>query len=203
MNEKDIVREKNISPKLRQKTIDQLNWTKNGVEINDDLRGTYNTNSQIKFKTSKLRWSLCDYSNAYILVSWTITIAGAGIDDVVRQLDERNKEVIFKNCVSFTNCISEINSNQIDNAKYLDVVMPMHNLIEYNDCYSKTSGSLWRYYRDDPNDNITRAQPLKYKTKITGKTLAAGNTNDVKIAVPLKYLSNLENSWNVVNELWN
>ena len=203
MNEKEIVREKNISPKLRQKAIDQLNWTKNGVEINDDLRGTYNTNSQIKFKTSKLRWSLCDYSNAYILVSWTITIAGAGIDDVVRQLDERNKEVIFKNCVSFTNCISEINSNQIDNAKYLDVVMPMHNLIEYNDCYSKTSGSLWRYYRDDPNDNITRSQPLKYKTKITGKTLAAGNTNDVKIAVPLKYLSNLENSWNAVNELWN
>ena len=167
------------------------------------MRGTYNTNSQIKFKTSKLRWSLCDYSNAYILVSWTITIAGAGIDDVVRQLDERNKEVIFKNCASFTNCISEINSNQIDNAKYLDVVMPMHNLIEYNDCYSKTSGSLWRYYRDDPNDNITRSQPLKYKTKITGKTLAAGNTNDVKIAVPLKYLSNLENSWNAVNELWN
>ena len=108
----------------------------------------------------------------------------------MRQLDERNKEVIFKNCASFTNRISEINSNQIDHAKYLDVVMPMYNLIEYNDSYSRTSGSLWRYYRDDPNDNITRSQPLKYKTKITGKTLAAGNTNDVKIAVPLKYLSN-------------
>ena len=108
----------------------------------------------------------------------------------MRQLDERNKEVIFKNCASFTNCISEINNNQIDNAKYLDVVMPMHNLIEYNDSYPKTSGSLWQYYRDDPNDNITQSQPLKYKTKITGKTLAAGNTNDLKIAVPLKYLSN-------------
>ena len=108
----------------------------------------------------------------------------------MRQLDERNKEVIFKNCASFTNRISEINSNQIDHAKYLDVVMPMYNLIEYNDSYSKTSGSLWRYYGDDPNDNITRSQPLKYKTKITGKTLVAGNTNDVKIAVPLKYLSN-------------
>ena len=84
-----------------------------------------------------------------------------------------------------TNCISSINNIQIDNAEYIDVVMPMYNLIEYSDNYSKTSGSLWQYYRDDPNDNITQSESFKYKFKITGKTPAAGNTEDVKIAVPL------------------
>ena len=99
--------------------------TKNCVEINDDAGGTYNTNSQIKFKTSMLRSSLCDYSNAYIIVSRTVTITGAGADDAAKRLDERNKGVIFKNCAPFTDCISEINNTQIDNAKYIDVEMPM------------------------------------------------------------------------------
>ena len=54
----------------------------------------------------------------------------------------------------------------------------------------KTSGSLWQYYRDDPNDNIPQSESFKYKTKITGKTPAAGNTKNVEIAVPLKYLTN-------------
>ena len=129
--------------------------TKNWVEINNDLRGTYNSNSQIKSKTSMLRSSLCDYSDAYILVNGTIKITGAGDDAVARQANERNKEVIFTNCASFTNCISEISNTQMNNAKDLDVVMPMYNLIEYSDNYSKTSGSLWEYYRDGPNDNIT------------------------------------------------
>ena len=79
--------------------------TKNWVEINDDACGTYNTNSQIKFKTLMLRSSLCDYSDAYILVSGTKTITGAGNDDGTRQLDESNKGVIFKNCAPFTKCI--------------------------------------------------------------------------------------------------
>ena len=68
--------------------------------------------------------------------------------------------------------------------------MPMYNLIEYNDNYSRTSGTLWKYCRDDPNDNITQYESFKYKLKITRKTPAAGNTSDVKMAVPLKYLSN-------------
>ena len=67
--------------------------------------------------------------------------------------------------------------------------MPMYNLIEYSDNYSKTSGSLWHYYRDDPNDNIIQSESFKCKFKITGKTPAAGNTRDVEIAVPLKYLN--------------
>ena len=129
--------------------------TKNWIEINCESRGTYNTNSQIKSKTSMLRSSLCDYSDAYILVNGTIKITGAGDDAVARQANERNKEVIFTNCASFTNCISEISNTQMNNAKDLDVVMPMYNLIEYSDNYSKTSGSLWEYYRDGPNDNIT------------------------------------------------
>ena len=118
--------------------------TKTWVEINDDSHGMYNTNSQIKFKTSMLRPSLCDYSDEYILVSEAITIIAAGNDDAARQLDQRNKGVIFKNCAPFTDYISEINNTQIDNAKYIDVVIPMYNLIEYSDNYLKTSGSLWQ-----------------------------------------------------------
>ena len=68
--------------------------------------------------------------------------------------------------------------------------MPMYNLIEYSDSYSKTSGSLWQYYRDKRNDNITESESFKSKIKITGKTLANVNTKNVEIAVPLKYLSN-------------
>ena len=68
--------------------------------------------------------------------------------------------------------------------------MPMHNLIEYSDNYSKTSGSLYQYYKDEPNDNIADSESFKYKVKISGKTTAAGNTKDVEIIVSLKYLSN-------------
>ena len=72
--------------------------TKNWVGINDDSRGTYNTNSQIKLKTSVLRSSLNDYSDGYTLVSRTIAITGAGADDAAKRLDKRNKGVIVKNC---------------------------------------------------------------------------------------------------------
>ena len=68
--------------------------------------------------------------------------------------------------------------------------MPVYNLIEYSDNYLKTSGSLWKYQKDDPNDNITQSESFRSKIKITGKTSADGNTKDVEIIVPLKYLSN-------------
>ena len=164
--------------------------TKNWVEINDDSHGTYNTNSQIKFKTPMLMASLCDYSDANILVSGTTTITGTGDNDAARRLDERNKGVIFKNCVVFTDFISEINNAEIHNEKYIDAVMPMYNLIEYSDNYSKTSGSLWQYYRDDPNDPITESKSFKYKIKISRKTPIDGDTKNVKTVVPLQYLSN-------------
>ena len=163
--------------------------TRNWVEINDDSRGTYTSNN-IKFKTTMLRSNLCDYADADILVKETITITGAGNDDAAKRLDERNKGVIFKNCAPFTKCISRINNTDIDNAQDIDIVMPMYNLIEYSDNYSKTSGSLWQYYKDDPNDNIADSESFKSKIKITGKTPDDGNTKDVEIIVSLKYLSN-------------
>ena len=116
--------------------------TRNWVEINDESRGAYNVNNQIKFKTTMLKSSLCDYSDAYIIVKVTITINGRGADDAARQADERDKGVSFKNCAAFINCISEINNTQIDNAKDIDIVMPMYNLIEYSDNYAKTTESL-------------------------------------------------------------
>ena len=143
--------------------------TKNWVEINDESRGAYNVNSQIKSKTTMLKSSLCDYSDAYILVKGTITITGAGDDVVARQADERDKGVVFKICAPFTNCISKINNTQVDNAKDIDIVMLVYNLIEYSDNYAKTSGSLWQYYRDEPNDNLANSESFKFKVKITGK----------------------------------
>ena len=164
--------------------------TKNWIEINDETGGTYKVNSQIKFKTTMPKSSLCDYSDAYTLVKRKITITRAGDDASARQADERDKGVALKNCAPFTICISEINYTKIDNAKYIDIVMPMYNLIEYNDNYSKISGILWQYYRDEPNDNLADSESFKSKIKITGKTPAAGNEKDVEIMVPLKYLSN-------------
>ena len=99
-----------------------------------------------------------------------ITITGAGDDAAARQADERDRGVAFKNCAPFTICISEINNTQIDNCKDIDIVMPMYNLIEYSNNYAKTSGSLWQYYRDEPNDNLADSESFKSKIKITGET---------------------------------
>ena len=74
----------------------------------------------------------------------------------------------------------------------------MYNLIEYGDNYSKTSGSLWQYYRDEQNDNLADSASFKSKIKITGKTPGAGNEKDVEIIVPLKYLSNF---WRTIEML--
>ena len=171
--------------------------TKNWVEINDESRGAYNVNSEIKFKTTMLKSSLCDYSDAYILVKGTISVnntaaAGAAVnnDDI---------KVIFKNCAPFTNCISEINNTQIDNPKDIDILMAMYNLIEYSDNYAKTTGSLWQYCKGIParnnNNQIVNfavnnlTDSFNFKVKITGQTDDDG-TKDVEIMVPLKYLSN-------------
>ena len=135
-----------------------------------------------------LKSSLCDYSDAYILVKGTITIAGVGADAASRHADERDRSVAFKNCAPFTNCISEINNIQVYNAKDIDIVMPMYNFIEHSYNYAKTTGSLWQYFRDEPNDNL--AESFNSKIKITGKTPNNNNVKDVEIMVPLKYLSN-------------
>ena len=114
---------------------------RNWVEINYESRGAYNVNSKIKFKTTILKPSLCHYSDAYILVKGTISVNNTAAADAA--VNNTNKKVIFKNCAPFTNCISEINNIQIDNAKDVDIVMPMYNFIEYSDNYAKTTGSLW------------------------------------------------------------
>ena len=129
--------------------------TRNWVEINDESRGNY-TNSDIRFKTTMLRSNLCDYADSYILVKGTITITGEGADAAAERADERDKGVTFKNCAPFTKCISRINNADIDNAHDIDIVMPIYNLIEYSDTYSKTYGSLWQYSKDDPNDNLEK-----------------------------------------------
>ena len=113
--------------------------TRNWFEINDDIRGAYSPNKKIRFKIAMLRSSLCDYSDAYILVKGNISVNNTAADGAAA--NNTNKKVIFKNCAPFTNCISKINNTQIDNAEYIDIVMPMYNLIEYSDNYSK---SLWK-----------------------------------------------------------
>ena len=102
--------------------------TKNWSEINDDLRGPYNENSQVKFKTSILRTSLWDYSGRYILVKRPITITRRGTDAAARKRDERDKAVIFKNCGPFTKYIREMKNTQVDDAHEIDTVMPMYDL---------------------------------------------------------------------------
>ena len=100
--------------------------TKNWVEINDESRERYSVHSQIRLKTIMVKSSLCDYSDAYILVRVTIIV---NTTETAGAPNNRNKKIIFKNCAPFTNCISEINNTQIDNAKDIDIMMPMYNLI--------------------------------------------------------------------------
>ena len=152
--------------------------TKNWVEINDESRGTYNVNSQIKFETTMLNSSLCDYSDAYIRIKRTITVNNTAAADA--DANSSNEKVIFKNCPPFTNCKSEINNTQVDIAKDIDIAMPMYNLQEYRDNYSKTSGSLWQYCKDIPaveknnaivnftENNLTIS--FNFKVKMTGQT---------------------------------
>ena len=102
------------------------------------------------FRTQIWMW-LCDYSDAYIHVKGTIKVPNTG---TVLAPNNRNKNVTFKNCALFINYLSEISNTQVDYAH--DVVIPMYDLTEYSDTYSKTSISLWQYYRDEPalNKNV-------------------------------------------------
>ena len=190
-----------------QKIINLLNNTSNQVskfrtknwnEINDQSRRVYNTNSDIRFKATMLKSSLCDYSDVYILVKGAIKITRTGDQAAARQADERDKGVIFKNCAPFINCKREISNTGIDNTKDIDIVMPMYKLIEYSDNYSKTSGSLRQHYRDEPNDNLTYSESLKSRIKITENDSAGGNIENVEIVVPLKYFSNF---WRTIEML--
>ena len=171
--------------------------TRSWIEINYESRGAYNVNSQIKLKTTMLKSSLCDYSDAYILFKGTIIVNNTAAQGAA--VNNTNKKVIFKNCAPFTNCISEINNTQIENATDIDIVMPIYNLIEYSNNYAKTTGSLWQHSKDIParnaNDEIivfdvnNVTDSFNFKVKFPGQTGNNG-TKDVEIMVPLKYLSN-------------
>ena len=157
--------------------------TKKWYIIDSESKGTYSHEDEIKFLTSSLELSLCDYSEAYILVTGNINVTG-GND---------NTNVAFKNCAPFEKCRTEINETFVDNADFINITIPMYNLIEYIDNYSDTLGSLWNFKRDeiegDDNLTINNVPSFKYKANLIGNTENNAIKNGVKIAVPLKYLS--------------
>ena len=176
------------------------------------LTNTYNENKSIRFKRPMLRSNLCDYSDAYILVKGTITVTAPGANNGANNIrDKKNRHLILKNNAPFVSCITRINGELIDDADDLDIVMSMYNLLEYSKNYRKTIGSLYNYYRDelsdDADDNnfdnikVVNSNTFKYKNKITGNTynVDAGaqgydvnknGTQEVELAIPLKYLGN-------------
>ena len=178
--------------------------TKKWIEVQSQSGNTYNTSKPIRFKTSMLRFNLCDYSDAYVWVIGTITVTNPN-DNV-----NFNKELTLKNNAPFISCISKINGELLENAEDLDIVMPIYNLLEYSKNHEKTSGSLFNYCRDEPKEHIIRAgnneiniyirnpKSFDYKTKITG-SLDAGEDekNDLTIAIPLKYLGNFWRSLDI------
>ena len=99
--------------------------------------------SSIKFETKIIKSNLCDYLDAYILVTGDIKVTNIAA----------NTNFAFRNCVPFTRCVTHINDEHIDTAENLDIVMPMYNLIEYSDNYSDTSGSLYQFKRDESPAN--------------------------------------------------
>ena len=191
--------------------------TREYVRVNS-LSNTYNENKSIRFKTPMLRSNLCDYSDAYILVKGTITVTAPGVDNNANNIrDKRNRPVILKNNVPFVSCITRINGELTEDADDLDIVMSMYNLLEYSKSYRKTIGLLYSYYRDelsdDADDNnfdnikVVNSNTFKYKNKIIGNmyNVNAGaqgydvnknGTQEVELAVPLKYLGNF---WRALN----
>ena len=159
-----------------------------------------------------------DYSDAYILVKGTITVTASEVNNNANNIrDKRNRPLILNNNAPFVLCITRINGELIEDAEYLYIVMSMYNLLEYSKNYRKTIGSLYNYYRDelgnDADDNnfdnikVVNSNTFKYKNKIIGNTynVNAGaqgydvnknGTQEVELAIPLKYLGNF---WMTLN----
>ena len=183
--------------------------TREYVGVNS-VSNTYNKNKSIRFKILMLRSNLCNYSDAYILVKGTITVTAPG--------DKRNTPLILKNNAPFVSCVTRINGELIEDADDLDIVMSMYNLLEYSKNYRKTIGSLYNYYRDelsdDADDNnfdnikVINSNTFRYKNKIIGNTynvnagaqgydLNKNGTQEVELAIPLKYLGNFRRALNI------
>ena len=163
--------------------------TKKSYVIGSQKMGKYSHHKPIKSSTSSLESSLCDYSDAYVLVTEDIVVKNANSANLAA-----DAKVKLKNSAPFINCRTEINGTFVDEAKFIYIIMPMYNLIEYSDNYSDTSGSLWQFKRDEIEDNanvtIANSSPFNYKSKFVGDTNNTEDLKDVKIVVPLKYLSN-------------
>ena len=156
--------------------------------INDQSNTGYGNGDEnsaiVKFETKVIISNLCDYSDAYILVTGDITATGR----------DANTKVAFKSCAPFTKCVTHINDEHVDNADNLDIVKPMYNLIEHSHNYSDTSRSLWQFKRGEKNMNngnpadVTTADSSSFKYKSSFfKTLEDddnGVFKNVKIAVP-------------------
>ena len=163
--------------------------TKKWYVINSQTtKGKYKQGDTIKFETETIKSSLCDYSDAFILVTGNITVNAANDTDVA-----------FKNCAPFSTCKTVINDVFVDRTEHIYIAMPMYNLIECSDNYSDTAGSLWQFKRDEvPANNadltINNSQSFKYKAALVGKTAnhneGKSSVKDSKIVVPLTYLSN-------------
>ena len=194
-----------------QKLVNLLNGSAMKTQILQPKNGMLLTVNQkvishtpihpIKFLTKSIEWSLCGYSDAYILVTGNITVtrtiadATAAGNPQTKQPPDAATQVIFKSCAPFKDCRTESNDTFVGYVDFINITMPMCNLIEYSDNYSDTSGSLWQFKRDEiinnadvTNDN--NAPSFKYKASIIGNTENKGTKKGVKIAVPLKYLSN-------------
>ena len=185
---------------LNKDHIDSKHFaTKKWYIINDENNTNYGVNKDtgennpdtIKYDTRVLKPNLCDYAEAYILVDGTIRATNA----------VNATRLASKNCVPFTKCNLEINDEHVDTAENLDIVMPMYNLTEYSDNYQDSSATLYQYKRDEPQDNnvnltADNSTSFKYKVNLLANIDAANPDNapvgrlNVKIVVPLKYLSN-------------
>ena len=140
---------------------------------------------------------MCDYAEAYILVDGTIR-ADAEAPPLAAPANIANARSTLKNCAPFTKCNLETNDEHVDTAENLDIAMPMYNLIEYSDNYQDSSATLYQYKRDEPPDDIANnltqnnSTSFDYKIKLLGNPEVANNIarRNVKIVVPLKYLSN-------------
>ena len=145
-----------------QKIINLLNNTENEYSkfatkkwyiIDSESKGNYSHENPIKFLTNSLESSLCNYSDTYILVTGNITVKrrnAADTDDIALGAII---QVVFKNCAPFEKCRTEISETFVDEADFINITVPMYNLIEYSDNYSDTSGSLWDFKRDEIVNN--------------------------------------------------
>ena len=140
-----------------------------------------------------VRSSLCDHSDAYILVKGTITVVNTGTDAAPNNADNK---VIFKNCAPFTSFVSRIDNTQIDDAQYIDAVMSVYNLIEYSDNHSKISRILCQFCTDVPaidvNGDVTDFTEDNATDSFNLKKELTGQTKNVEIMVLIKYVSTFQ-----------